>query len=68
MIQLKQLFFDLLGVTIGVTETLIPVSEDIGVREVCAVVFAGDLERNVEVTLSLNPLNATGKLAHYDTC
>ena len=50
------------------TETLIPVSEDIGVREVCAVVFAGDLERNVEVTLSLNPLTATGKLAHYNIC
>ena len=54
--------------TIGVTETLIPVSEDVGVREVCAMVFAGDLERNVEVTLSLNPLTATGKLARYDTC
>ena len=58
--------FDYAGVMIGVTEILIPVSEDVGVREVCAVVFAGDLERNVEVTLSLNPLNATGKLTHYN--
>ena len=58
----------MLGVTIGVTETLIPVSEDVGMREVCAMVFAGDLERNVEVTLSLNPLTATGKLAYYNTC
>ena len=30
-------------------------------REVCALVFEGDLERNVEVTLSLNADTATGK-------
>ncbi len=46
---------------IGLTETLIRVSEDVGMREVCAEVFEGDLERNVEVTLSLNPDTATCK-------
>ena len=30
-------------------------------REVCASVIEGDLERNAVVTLSLNPLTATGK-------
>ena len=42
-------------------ETRIAVSEDVGVREVCAQVFEGDLERNIVVTLSLNTDNATGK-------
>ena len=46
---------------IGLTETLIRVSEDVGMREVCAQVFEGDLERDVEVTLSINPDTATGK-------
>ena len=46
---------------IGLTETLIRVSEDVGMREVCAQVFEGDLERDVEVTLSINPDTAIGK-------
>lgn len=46
---------------IGLTETVIRVREDVGMRQVCAQVFDGDLERNVEVTLNLNPLTATGK-------
>ena len=49
------------GISIGLTETNIPVSEDVGVREVCAQVFEGDLERNTVVTLSFNADTATGK-------
>ena len=46
---------------IGLTETLIHINEDVGVREVCAEVFEGELERDVEVILSINPDTATGK-------
>ena len=38
------------------------VDEDVGVREVCAEVIDGDLERPVVVTLNLNPRTAIGKL------
>ena len=43
------------------TETLTRVSEDVGVREVCAQMFKGELERDVQVMLSINPDTATGK-------
>ena len=32
-------------------------------REVCAAVLDGELERNAEVTLSLSPLTATGMMS-----
>ena len=49
------------AVTIGVTETFIVVNESIGVRQVCAEVTDGELERTVLVTLGLNQVTATRK-------
>ena len=53
-------------VTVGLTEILVEVDEDVGVREVCAVVTDGDLEQPVIVTLNLNPRTAIGN--YYDYC
>ena len=49
------------AITVGLTETLIVTNETVGVRQVCARVIDGNLERNAVVTLNLNPDTATGK-------
>ena len=51
----------ILEIIIGLTETLITVDESVGMRQVCAVVIDGDLERPVLVQLDLFPVTAQRK-------
>ena len=48
------------GITIGLDETFIQVSEDIGVRQVCASITEGTTERDIVVTLFSEDQSATG--------
>ena len=48
------------GITIGMDETFIQVSEDIGVRQVCASITEGETEREIIVTLFSEDQTATG--------
>ena len=48
--------------TIGLIETLITVNESVGMRQVCAAVLDGDLERRAEATLTLHPHTAMRKI------
>lgn len=51
-------------VTIGLVDTEIIVSEDIGAFTVCASVMAGELDREITVTLSTVNDTATGNIVH----
>lgn len=54
----------ILEIMIGFNETFITVDEYIGVVEVCAAVLDGDLKRITNITLSFNPIGATGR--HFE--
>ena len=46
--------FALVGVTIGLEETLISVSEDVGERELCAVITSGRTVRDLVTVVYQN--------------
>ncbi len=49
------------GVVIGLEETLVTVSEDVGMRELCARVMSGTLMRDILVDVVYQDRNAMSK-------
>ncbi|ORU93484.1 MAG: hypothetical protein A6F71_08940 [Cycloclasticus sp. symbiont of Poecilosclerida sp. M] len=53
--------FVLAGIVIGVEETLVTVPEDVGERELCAVIIRGETARDIEVTVVYQNRGAMGE-------
>ncbi len=49
------------GVVIGLEETLVTVSEDVGMRELCASVMSGMVMRDVLVDVAYQDRSALGR-------
>ena len=47
-------------------ETLVEVSEDVGLRELCANITSGQLMRDVDVMVAYEGINAVGKWATHN--